>query len=315
MGWRSTKLRDFGDGTSRFLASLWRPPVVPADASRMLLDMPELAEVDFFRRQWDPGLGAIVESVSLHPDKRVFRETPVTSLRRRLRGQRLESSQTHGKQMAFCFSGGSWLGIHLGMTGALRVESSHWKPEAHDHLVLRQGERALVYRDPRLFGRVRFHHDEQGEPPLWWRDLPPSILSRQFSAPYLIGKLRQRRRAVIKAVLLDQSLFPGVGNWMADEVLWRSSVHPSERVGDLTEEDLRTIWRQTRFVARGAMRVIAPSWGELPTGWLFHERWEDGGRCPRTGVPLVRETIGGRTTCWSPALQAVPKTGERRKRR
>ena len=40
-----------------------------------------------------------------------------------------------------------------------------------------------------------------------------------------------------------------------------------------------------------------------PDAWLFNHRWRDGGRCPRTGRPLVRAEVGGRTTCWSPARQ------------
>jgi len=43
----------------------------------------------------------------------------------------------------------------------------------------------------------------------------------------------------------------------------------------------------------------------IPDTWLFNHRWAGGGRCPRTGVPLVREEIGGRTTCWSPGRQKM----------
>jgi formamidopyrimidine-DNA glycosylase len=56
-------------------------------------------------------------------------------------------------------------------------------------------------------------------------------------------------------------------------------------------------------VCRDAMRVIAPDWSRPPEDWLFNHRWRDGGICPRTGRPLQREPIGGRTTCWSPAWQ------------
>jgi formamidopyrimidine-DNA glycosylase len=43
----------------------------------------------------------------------------------------------------------------------------------------------------------------------------------------------------------------------------------------------------------------------IPKSWLFWHRWEDGGKCPRTKSPLVREEVGGRTTCWSPARQKL----------
>ena len=48
-----------------------------------------------------------------------------------------------------------------------------------------------------------------------------------------------------------------------------------------------------------------PEWPDPPKTWLFQHRWEDGDLCPRTGVALERATIGGRTTCWSPARQKL----------
>ena len=43
----------------------------------------------------------------------------------------------------------------------------------------------------------------------------------------------------------------------------------------------------------------------IPRSWLFLHRWSDGGRCPRTGALLRRDTIGGRTSCWSPGRQRL----------
>src|SRR5437764_2837890 len=135
--------------------------------------MPELAEVEYYRRQWDPGLGHKIVSVQLHPRKRIFRGSNPPILSRALTGSRLLRSEAWGKQMLFEFSGGNWIGIHLGMTGKLRVEPAGSCPEKHDHLVLHQKKRALVFRDPRLFGRVRFHRGKSA--PLWWRAGGPDI--------------------------------------------------------------------------------------------------------------------------------------------
>ena len=50
----------------------------------------------------------------------------------------------------------------------------------------------------------------------------------------------------------------------------------------------------------------------IPRTWLFRHRWRPGGLCPKTGKPLAHATIGGRTTCWSPARQKLkPSTGAR----
>ncbi|HUP77549.1 MAG TPA: DNA-formamidopyrimidine glycosylase family protein, partial [Pirellula sp.] len=175
--------------------------------------MPELAEVEFYRKQWNCGLGQAIGSVHLHSNKRVFRGTDARLIVTALTGSKLLRSETHGKQMLFQFSGGGWLGIHLGMTGKLRVEKfskgRKFAPAKHDHLVLLQKQQALVFSDPRQFGRILFHVGEKS--PTWWTNLPPQLLSDQFTIQYLSEFLRRHGKAPIKAVLLMQEAFPGIG--------------------------------------------------------------------------------------------------------
>ncbi|HEY0943973.1 MAG TPA: hypothetical protein VGD81_01860, partial [Opitutaceae bacterium] len=122
-------------------------------------------------------------------------------------------------------------------------------------------------------------------------------------------------RAPIKAVLLMQERFPGVGNWMADEILWRAAIHPKRAAGSLDPGEVKALWRECRNVCRQALEKIAGVGSDLPPdlnvnipdSWLFHHRWEKGGRCPKTGGPLEHAYIGGRNTCWSPALQKLPQ--------
>ncbi|GAB4250901.1 MAG: DNA-formamidopyrimidine glycosylase [Candidatus Methylacidiphilales bacterium] len=263
--------------------------------------MPELAEVEYFRKRWAPGFGQRVIHVDLHASARVFRGCDAAALEQGLSGATLRNGWSRGKQMLFGFSGGRWLGVHLGMTGELAEEPPGFSPGKHDHLILRQHRRSLVFRDPRLFGRIRF--DQSPEPPSWWQALPPGVLEAPFTRDYLAGAARRRAGTPLKAFLLLQEHFPGIGNWMADEILWRCQLAPQRKAGTLTPTDLRRLHREIRHVARTALRIIGETWGDLPDSWLFHHRWKDGGRCPRTGMVLVRETVGGRTTCWSPAWQ------------
>ena len=262
--------------------------------------MPELAEVEFYRRQWDPGVGAKVLAVKLHARKRIFRGSNTREIVTRLTGTRLVESTARGKQMLFRFSGDNWLGLHLGMSGTLRIEAADFDPEKHDHLLLRQAKRALVFRDPRLFGRVRFHHGKDLPP--WW-STTPEIGSVDFTSRYFDDFLQRHSRAPIKAVLLLQSGFPGIGNWMADEILWRSRIAPARKSGDLDAKERSALRRATRFVSSEALRIIGPDDSDLPNSWLIHHRWKAGGICPRDGTPLSRATIGGRTTAWCPKCQ------------
>jgi formamidopyrimidine-DNA glycosylase len=263
--------------------------------------MPELAEVEFFRKQWDRGRGQKVIGVQLHPRKRIFRGTEPRNIVQQLTGRRFLNSFARGKQMLFEFSGGNWIGIHLGMSGKLRTEPAGFRPEKHDHFVLHQTRQALVLRDARLFGRVRFHHGKSE--PEWWRAGGPDIASDKFDRRFLNAFLDRHARAPIKAVLLLQSGFAGIGNWMADEILWRAKIAPSVLPGALTPAQRARLLRETRFVASESLRIIGPNFSDPPPDWLIHQKWKREGVCPRHRSPLRKEIIGGRTTAWCPRCQ------------
>lgn len=274
--------------------------------------MPELAEVEFFRKRWHlAAVGQRVANVLGHDQKKLLRELDWPAFRRALIGAKLEDSSARAKQMLFRFTGDVWLGIHLGMSGELSVAPPAHAPTKHDHLVLVMESVALVFNDPRMFGRVEFHAG--AEPPPWWSRIAPDILSPKFTAAAVGEFLQRRRRAPIKAVLLMQERFPGIGNWMADEVLWRAAIHPARLAGSLSQAEVRALWRECRNVARQALVAIAGRGKNLPKDlnvgiprtWLFRHRWRPGGRDPRTDTPLAHATIGGRTTCWSPARQKL----------
>lgn len=270
--------------------------------------MPELAEVDFFRKQWNPGIGHKIIEVKLHPRKRIFRGSDPGEIARRLAGQRFLCSSARGKQMLFEFSGDnpemtgarenvrSWIGIHLGMTGKLWTGPADFRPLKHDHFVLRQARRVLIFSDARLFGRVRFQHGPNH--PDWWKSNVPEIVSRRFDQQFLEQFLSRHRNAPIKAVLLMQNGFSGVGNWMADEILWRTKILPSRLTGTLSAQEQTSLRRETKLVARVSFRTLGKDFSDPPRGWLIHQKWKRDGICPRHRTLLSHGVIGGRSTVW-----------------
>jgi formamidopyrimidine-DNA glycosylase len=270
--------------------------------------MPELAEVEYFRSRWNAGLGHKIEEVQIHPQARIFRGTDTKNLVTALTGATLERSEARGKQMLFVAQPArgkerAWLGVHLGMTGQLRIEQAGFSPGRHDHLALREKAHVLVFQDARLFGRILFAKGT--EVPAWWSSIAPDLLSKDFTVKALTDFLHRRKKAPIKAVLLMQERFPGIGNWMADEILWRAAIHPRQSAGELGSKQTKTLHQEIRHVCREALRIIGKKWDDPPKSWLFPHRWQKGGTCPRTGAKLMHATIGGRTTCWSPARQRL----------
>src|SRR5437588_3731473 len=263
--------------------------------------MPELAEVEWYRQQWDPGRGGEIVDLSLHEKNRVFRETNTGSLKQNLIGAKLLSSARRGKRMLFKFSNHNWLGIHLGMTGKIHIRPLNYRGTKRDHLVLRQRDRALVFSDYRQFGRVRFYHGIHE--PDWWKSEAPEITSPKFDQEFMDQFLDRHRKAPIKAALLMQHGFPGIGNWMADEILWRANVLPSKRIRKLTARDRATLFRTTKFVVRRSLETLGKDFSDPPRNWLIHQKWKRNGICPIHRTPLRHAMIGGRTTAWCPRCQ------------
>ena len=263
--------------------------------------MPELAEVFYYAQRWASGTGLRVVAVDLHEKSRVFRGCDMVALKRELTSMKLKVLRTHGKQMLFEFSGGRWLSVHLGMTGELSTKPEPYTLAKHDHLVLHTESLALVFNDSRQFGKVAFYKGKS--PPAWWRELPPQPMEDAFTPELIAGILQRHPRQPLKALLLDQRYFPGIGNWMADEVMWQMKLMPKRAAGSLTAAQQRALRRTLQKICCVALQTIGMDWSDPPKSWLFTHRWKRDNQCPRCGAKLKHESLNGRTACWCQVCQ------------
>jgi formamidopyrimidine-DNA glycosylase len=141
--------------------------------------------------------------------------------------------------------------------------------------------------------------------------LPPAVTSGEFTAARLRHTLHRRRRTSLKALLLIQEFFPGVGNWMADEILWQARLHPRVAAGALDDAAAQELRRVVRSVCRIALKTIGAEWSDPPADWLIHQRWKETGRCPTHATRLKHATVGGRTTAWCPRCQKLARSRRR----
>lgn len=274
--------------------------------------MPELAEVELARRQWQIALGQSITRIETHPKTGIFRKFPAAALQI-LDRAKLSDSRAHGKRLFFTFQKNNALlnlELHLGMSGRLSAAGPDYQAEKHDHLVFFTSQNSLIFNDYRTFGRVLL--SENPEP---WSHLPPEPHDKNFTLAHLQKICVRHPKKPLKALILDQSAFPGIGNWMADEICWKMGRHPATPVLEVEPAALR---KATRFVTLGALRHIAEknpilnTHGFAPGGyvaqvppknWLFQHRWKKGGHCPKCHSLLARDTIATRTTAWCPICQ------------
>ena len=264
--------------------------------------MPELPLVERSRREATQRVGGRrITQVRARPDAIMMPQLSARTLVAALEGALVRGLGRRGKYLWLELDRRPWLVLHFGMTGSFQFLQPDESPPKHWRLDLTfaHGLR-LVLDDPRRFGRVLLVHDPLREPPVCALGFDP--WSDRLPAATFVAQLRARR-APVKAVLLDQSFAAGVGNWIADEILYQSRIRPSRRAHLLTEAEARRVFRHTVAVVRTA--VLANNEDErFPRGWLFHRRWGDDPQARmRQGHAIVRETVGGRTTAWVPALQ------------
>ena len=247
--------------------------------------MPELPEAERARRAIERVLGRRIVAVD-DSDTYVSRPHAPGEIADAITGRRLTAAHRRGKFLwAETDGDGPELGLHLGMAGRIAIdEPPH---ERWDRFVLEfeDGSR-LALRDRRRLGRAVIAPDFSHVGPD-----AAEVSREQFRDR--IG----RGSAPVKARLLDQKAISGVGNLLADEILWQARIHPRRRTGDLSTAELDELRRVTRRAIRNAIRR-----GGAHTGELIPHREPDG-HCPRCGSPLASGRIGGRMTYWCPREQ------------
>ena len=263
--------------------------------------MPELPEVETARRLARRVLtGHRIVAVATVDDPIVYAGVSPRRLAAALRGRRVEAVGRKGKHFWLELDRRPWPAFHFGMSGSLRVYGDaserprYWKLELQSE----DGAR-LAIRDPRRLGRIRLLRDPAREPPI--SRLGFDVLE-EMPGPRQLHGLLSRRRGPIKAVLLDQGLFAGVGNWIADEALYQARISPHRPAASLKPAEVARLRRRLAAIVVLAVRVLAAE-KDLPRGWLFHRRWSDSRPQGRRAERIVRETIGGRTAAWVPARQ------------
>ena len=274
-----------------------------------------MPEVERARRLVDERIvGAVVLEVSRPVvDDKVFVDVEEGEFERALAGRAVVESARHGKQLWWRLRGDDAATpcFHFGMTGAFVLRGSEgiryynskasgtgeWPPRFAKLVVGFDNGVELAYVDPRRFGKIRLVSDV--------RDVigglgPDPLLEMPDAETF--AKIWTRRSAPIKTALMDQKLLAGIGNWMADEILYRARVHPETRANELGESQLEAI--RERIIEVVTVACDANSDHDLfPDDWLFHHRWgkTDGAKVNGDAIKFIE--VGGRTTAFVPKLQ------------
>jgi len=278
--------------------------------------LPELPEVERGRRLAEAvAAGRTITDAWCDDDRIVFDGVTPARMRRALAGARVLAVRRRGKHLWFELDHAPHPLFHFGMTGAfvvpgvaaLKLASSASRPDAtwpprFAKIRLRFDDGGdLVMTNKRRLGRIRLRRDPEREPPISELGFDPLL---DLPPPARFRGLLGARTGVLKGVLLDQSFAAGVGNWIADEVLYQAGLDPRRRTGSLSVAEIERLRRRLGAVVRRAVAVDADK-GRFPRTWLFHRRWGKNGDARTAKGERIRfVTVAGRTTAWVPSAQS-----------
>ena len=274
--------------TSFFLSPARSPALL------YLCHMPEIAEVELIRRDLEPFLGRVISSAEVcDPDLHLNRTF--------LDGRTIVAARRHGKLLGLDLDSGQILAIHLRLTGNLLS----WE-ELNARLRLRlEPEGCLSLVDSRRFATCDIVLPEN-----FAAGSGPDLFDSLLTSDSLIARVGRSKRAV-KAVLLDQHVLAGLGNYLTDETLWRSQITPTRPATEISADEWETILASAKALARLALSRGGMSFSDYrrldgSRGDMWQELYcygHAGQPCTRCGTQLVKSSVGGRGTVACPGCQ------------
>ncbi|XP_024021888.1 formamidopyrimidine-DNA glycosylase isoform X2 [Morus notabilis] len=296
--------------------------------------MPELPEVEAARRAIAENcLGKRIKKSIVASDPKVIDGVSASDFEASLLRKTIVAAHRKGKNLWLQLDSPPFPSFQFGMAGAVYIkgvavtkykrsavkDDEEWPSKYSKVFIELDDGMELSFTDKRRFAKVRLLKDPTSVPPI--SELGPDALLEPMTVDEFAASLSKKKIA-IKALLLDQSYISGIGNWIADEVLYQAKVHPLQVAATLSKESCATLQKCIKEVVHYAVQVDAES-RHFPRGWLFHFRW---GKKPGkvNGKKIEFITAGGRTTAFVPELQklsgsqaakAVSKQGKQSNRR
>jgi formamidopyrimidine-DNA glycosylase len=270
--------------------------------------MPELPEVETVVRGIRPHLvGRTILHARFAVPRQLLPQTP-RSLARVLKGQRIESVRRRGKFILIETGRGTFL-VHLRMTGRLYLRAANAPMLTHERAWLELDDgRLLVFHDPRTLGTLRYFPAGATITPL--ANMGTEPLDDEMDLDALHAKLR-RRQIAIKPLLLNQSLWAGIGNIYASEALWEAGIDPRKLSARLTRKDLERLHQAvvdvlTRAVTFGGTTISDFAAPDGTSGRYYSELNvydREAQPCPRCGRTVQRIVQAQRSTYFCASCQ------------
>jgi formamidopyrimidine-DNA glycosylase len=286
--------------------------------------MPELPEVETVRRQLEEKIrGKEIESIEVYSPKQTDHDENFQS---KLTRQIFNNISRKGKLMVFSFRNQPDLFVltHLKMTGQLLYQSSNDElsrgghtmsdhdldlPNRHTRLQFNLvGGSALYFNDLRKFGYMKITDKAGVQKTL--SKFGPEPIDPDFDCKYFYQTIH-KSKSPIKAVLLDQSKFAGLGNIYVDEALFRAKVLPSRSANKVSKKESDILCKVSGEVMRESIALGGTTFQHFADTGGQHGNFRDklqvfgrkGEGCHTCDTPIEKIKLRGRGTHFCPSCQ------------
>jgi len=261
--------------------------------------MPELPEVNASKRYFDAtSLHQKITSVEVSDDH-IIRNLDGTAFRQKLEGQTFKQSYRRGKYLFGDLENGHSVLLHFGMTGRLKYYSDLEDRPKHERFSFEfENGFRLGFNCPRKFARIRYLEDREA----YIREIKLGEDALEISEDAFL-ELMNAKTGSIKGFLLKQEYLAGVGNLYADEICYRTKIHPASTVDQLNSDARRQIFVAMKDILNFAVSKNA-TYSEYPSDWLWHHREEEA-QSPDGSGAIEKSKIAGRTSYFVPNRQIL----------
>ena len=265
--------------------------------------MPELPDVESFKSHFDRyALNKNIRTVTCSAP-RVLQNIDIEELRNNLIEEQFTGSQRRGKFLICEMSkGDQYIVLHFGMTGNLHYTKQDTPQEGFDkHTRLKfvfDNGYELRWINMRKFGKVYLVKNPQAVDLI--RELGPEPL--EIAEEEFAELLTEYKNRNIKSFLMDQRVIAGIGNVYSDEILFRTRIHPGNKIRAINVEPVQLL-QVTQNVLKESSDLTIEDRKFDPNKWLLTHRNEDM-NCPNNEEHnLVKEKVGGRSAIFCPVCQ------------
>ncbi len=251
--------------------------------------MPELPEVEIFRRYLDQTAlnQRILDLQITHPKVVGGQQEDLKGLV----GDQFNSSQRWGKNLFIKTLSGKTMFMHFGMTGYLEYYNSSVEDPKYARVIFEMdGGYKLAYVSKRMFGRLGLTPDVESYTSS--KSLAPDAMA--ISKGEFFRNLSGKKKN-IKTALLDQTVTAGIGNWIADEILYHTRIYPTSLTCNLSEEQFADIYRRMKEIMQVAIEVDATR-EALPEHYITRYGRKTSIECPNCHETIERTEVGSRGT-------------------